>query len=137
MSGGFERALRSAVHAALSADAGLSATLNRVSDGAAERAAPPWAEVGEMLGSDWGAKDRPGREVRLTVTLFDRAQGADGGTRISALIAGVERVLDGLPRVIGGFETSGAVIVRTRLTQRSDGLRSAAIDLRIRGLQLS
>jgi hypothetical protein len=136
MSGGFERAVRVAVHAALTADVTLAASLNRVSDGAAERAAPPWAEVGETLGSDWGAKDRPGRDVRLTITVFDRGQGSDGAARIGDLLGAVETVLGALPRTIGGFETSGAVIVRTRMTQRSDGLRSAALDVRIRGLQI-
>lgn len=125
----FEQVVRSAVSAALMDDAVLLAGLNRVGDGGAAQAALPYAQIGEMLGSSWGTKDRAGREVRVSVLLFDRGDAA----RIAGLSAAAEVALSALPRLIDGWETGGAVILRTRLTQRADGLRAAQIDVRVRG----
>lgn len=123
-----EQVIRGAVIAVLEGDAWLARTLNRIGDGEGEDAPVPFASVGEASGSEWGSKDRPGREVRLALSLFDRGDGA----RLAGLVDAVEAALAAMPRAIGAVETGGAVVTRTRLVRRRDGMRIALIDVRVR-----
>lgn len=128
-----EAGWRAAVLAALARDPTWAATINRIGDGESDGAPVPSAWIGDVLGSEWGAKDRPGREMRLGLTLIDRGEGA----RIAALAAAAEAALLAMPRVVaasGGasWETSGVVVTRVRFARRRDGTRVAMIDLRVR-----
>lgn len=122
--------MRDAVRAALDAAPALSG-IHRIGDGDGEAAPVPHIIIGEALGSDWGAKDRAGRELRLGITIVDRGPAA----RIDAMAAAAEAALTGLPRIIDGWETSGVVVTRTRRLRRRDGASLALIDLRLRGLR--
>lgn len=83
-----EGAVRARALALLGTDAELGATIHGVFDGTPPRASAPYVAVGAAEGSDWGTKDRIGREVRLTLALYgagstidDRAAGRDRGDR--------------------------------------------------------
>ena len=129
VSGAAEAVIADAVLAALRAAPELAA-LNRIGSGEGERSPVPYAWIAEVSGADWGAKDRPGREVRLVLVIADRGEGA----RLDGLCAAVMAVLTALPRPIEGWDHAGARAVRARMTQRRDGLRLASIEVRVRVL---
>lgn len=124
-----EGAVRAALLEALRADAGPLAGLNRVGEGEGQAAPVPWCRIGEIAGSSWGAKERPGREVRATILIGDRGE----AERTAALAGAAEEALAVLPRTLAGWETGGVQIVRTRMAVARDGLRTAQIELRVRG----
>ena len=128
-----EAGWRAAVIAALGGNALWAASINRIGDGESEAAPVPSAWIGDVLGSEWGAKDRPGREMRLGLTIIDRGE----GERIAALTAAAEAAVLAMPRALaasGGaaWETGGAVVTRVRQMRRRDGTRVAMIDVRLR-----
>lgn len=128
-----EAGWREAVKAALAAEPRWAATINRIGDGESEGAPVPSAWVGDCIGSEWGAKDRPGRELRLGLTIVDRGE----GERLVALVAAAEASLLAMPRGLtassgAAWESSGTVVTRVRFTRRRDGTRVAMIDLRLR-----
>ncbi|WP_010161248.1 DUF3168 domain-containing protein [Sphingomonas sp. PAMC 26617] len=90
-----ESVLQAAVLANLRAVAGL----NGVYVGPPVRATPPFAELGELIAVDWGAKDRAGRELRVLVTLRDAGETA---VRLAALAASVGAAIEALPRDLTG-----------------------------------
>ena len=111
-----EQAVRARVLSLLMADEVLSGRIHGVFDGNPPRATAPYIGIGAAESSDWGTKDRPGREVRLTVTLF----GA-GESRDDEAAAGVERVANALRGAIDGWTIAGARIVRTRFAFAREG----------------
>jgi hypothetical protein len=128
-----EAGWRAAVRAALAEDPLWAATINRIGDGESEGAPVPSAWIGDVIGSDWGAKDRPGREMRLGLTIVDRGE----GERIAALLAAAEGALLAMPRALtvgdgAMWDSSGPVVTRVRFARRRDGTRVAMIDLRLR-----
>jgi hypothetical protein len=124
-----EGAVRAALLEALRADAGPLAGLNRVGEGEGRASPVPWCRIGEIAGTSWGAKERPGREVRATILIGDRGE----AERTAALAGAAEEALAVLPRTLAGWETGGVQIVRTRMAVARDGLRTAQIELRVRG----
>ena len=131
MSGAAEAVIADAVLAALRAAPALAA-LNRIGSGEGERSPVPHAWVAEVSGNDWGAKDRSGREVRLVLMIADRGEGA----RLDGLCAAATAALAALPRPIEGWDHAGARVLRSRMTQRRDGLRLASIEARVRVLEV-
>ena len=124
----FEILWRDALLAALGAVPGL----NRVGDGDGEAAGFPFAVLGEIVGADWGAKGRPGRELRFAVTVQDRGE----AERIAGLVAAVEDVLAAMPRVFPGWECGGVVVLKSRMLRRRDGVRVATLEARVRAMQI-
>lgn len=124
-----EVAVRGAVVEALRADAALMAGLNGLFDGAPVRATAPYGVVGDCIALDWGAKDVEGRELTLTVSLYD--VGETPG-RLAALLARIDPVLRGL-EVAGAWRIVSARLVRSRLarTGARDGWQAMA-DYRLR-----
>lgn len=135
MSGGETMAVeimaRDAVIAAFGGDGDLVGQVNAVFDGAPARATPPYVVVGECQGSDWGAKDIPGRELRLSVSLHDAGQ-ATG--RLAQMMARVDPVLQGLTNLGEGWRVVSARLLRSRLSRAPKGEAGwqAAIDYRLR-----
>lgn len=121
----FEILWRDALIAALASVPGL----NRVGDGEGEAAGFPFAVLGEIAGVDWGAKARPGRELRFAVTVQDRGEAA----RIAGLAGAVEAALAAMPRAFDGWECGGVLVLKSRMLRRKDGVRVATIEARVRG----
>jgi len=122
---------RDAVIAAFGSDGDLVGRVNAVFDGAPARATPPYVVVGECQGSDWGAKELAGRELRLSVSLHDAGE-ATG--RLAQMMARVDPVLQGLSHLGDGWRVVSARLLRSRLTRQPRGLAGwqAAIDYRLR-----
>ncbi len=122
-----EAALSVAVLAALKAAPGLAA-LNRIGSGEGERAPAPHAWISEISGTEWGVKDRLGRELRLVLAIADRGEAA----RLADLSAAAEAALADVPRPLGDWDHSGLRVVRVRTVQRRDGTRVTTIEARVR-----
>jgi hypothetical protein len=113
---GAEQAVRARTLALLSRDDVLAERVHGVFDGQPPRASAPYVAVGGAEGSDWGTKDRPGREVRLTLTL------AGVGSALDDRAAGrIERIAATLRGKADGWSIVGARIVRTRFAFARDG----------------
>lgn len=119
-------ALRQAV-----GQAGALAALNGVFAGPPVKASPPWAEIGEVLGTDWGTKDRAGAELRIAVTLRDAGETA---ARVQAMGAAAGAAILALPRVLAGWEVASVALARSRLAGTAPGRWSMTLDYRVRML---
>ena len=113
---GAEQAVRARALAVLASDAGLAGVVHGVFDGVPPRATAPFLSVGGAEGSDWGTKDRAGREVRLALVLHGVGEGSGGDA------AGrVEAAVGALRGPAGGWTIVSARAVRTRFAFTRDG----------------
>ena len=111
-----EGAVRARALALLGTDAELGATIHGVFDGTPPRASAPYVAVGAAEGSDWGTKDRIGREVRLTLALYG------AGSTIDDRAAGrIEAIAEGFRGPMEGWTIVGARVVRTRFVLIREG----------------
>ncbi len=125
-------ALRTACRHVLRDDPVLKAALNGVFEGPAVRASHPYAEVAETFATDWGTKDRRGREVRLAVLLHDAGETS---ARLVDLAEAVEAAVLAMPRDIGGWRIASLVFVRSRIAGERPGRWLASVEFRVRVLQ--
>jgi Protein of unknown function (DUF3168) len=114
MSGAYiaEADIRAAILQALRGDAALMTAINGVYDGPPIRASVPYAVVSDVTGIDWGTKDAPGRELVLTLSLYDRAE--DSG-RMAQLMAAIHAAMTSLPRSVSGWDIGSIIPLRSRL----------------------
>jgi hypothetical protein len=111
-----ERAVRARALAMLADDAALAGLAHGVFDGVPARASPPYVSVGLAEGSDWGTKDAPGREVRVTLALV-----GVGDAAADTAAARIEALVPGLRGAAGAWRIVGARVVRTRFGFAKDG----------------
>ena len=105
------------------------ATLNAVEEESPVSESAPWLGIAASASTDWGTKDRPGREVRIALELESRADEADAdGPLVSAI---EQRVLD-LPPFQSGFEIASIRFLRARSEERAGNLRGALLEFRFR-----
>ncbi len=132
-----EGAIRAAVVAALREDAALTALVNGIHDGAQVQASEPYIQVTECVGTEWGAKGLEGREVRLSLALFDKGETPGA---IAAMLGRVEaamRGVDGSAREgwrIVGMRFVRSRVARTAPSQRRDGGWQGVADYRVRAV---
>ena len=127
---GAEDALQRAVVTALAGVAGLGG----VYDGPPARAAWPYAAIGPIVSSDWGHKTGAGRELRLTLSIWD---GGDAPGRLHELMAAAQTALAAIPRALGGHDLVTLVYLRGRIARDPDGPWAAILDYRARTLATS
>lgn len=126
-----ESDIRAALIAELRGDATLSGQVNRVYDGAPEKARPPMVVVGECQGSDWAVKDRPGRELRIGIVIEDEIETP---VRISGIMPMVDAGVQRLAGTVAGWQIGSLVMIRSRLLRTNAGRWNAVMDYRIRVL---
>ncbi|MEQ1687014.1 MAG: hypothetical protein ABL874_00390 [Sphingopyxis sp.] len=122
-------AVKAALIAALRGDAALSALVHHIDDGEAKSLSAPYGRVADIVSSEWGAKDRPGHELRIELLFADRGDGA----RLDEIGAAACRVIATMPRIIDGWETSGFAVLKVRQARARSGINQVAISLRMRG----
>ena len=122
-----EGAVQAAVLAALAGVAGL----NRVEPGATVRASEPCATIEPLIASDWGTKDRAGRELRVAVTVRDLAERAG---RLHELAGAVEAVVIALPTALDGWRIVSIAFLRSRTASEKAGTWAATLEWRVRVL---
>lgn len=126
---GDEMAVRGAVLEALRGDAALAAMLNGVWDGPPVKASAPYVVLGECIGSDWGTKDRAGREVRVAMTVQDKRENADGLAALLALVDAAARRV-----TVPGCEMGAVALLRSRVLRARDEGWRAVVEYRVRVL---
>jgi hypothetical protein len=112
---GAEQAVRARALALLAGDAELAGLVHGLFDGTPPRVTAPYVSVGGTDGRDWGTKDRPGREVRLTLALVGVGE-ADGraAARIEAMLAALRGPAE-------DWQIVGVRVLRTRFAFQRDG----------------
>ncbi len=123
-----ENDLRAALIAWLSNDPAL-AGINAIEEEAPVSASPPWLGIAASASTDWGTKDRPGREIRVALELESRTDLTSGD---AALLGAIERRVLDLPPFHPGFEIASIRFLRARSEARADNRRAALIEFRFR-----
>lgn len=105
------------------------ATINAIEEEAPVKASAPWLGIAASASTDWGTKERPGREVRIAIELESRADeaAADG-----PLVDAIERRVLDLPVFHTGFELASIRFLRARSEEREGNLRGALLEFRFR-----
>ncbi|SEH17403.1 Protein of unknown function [Sphingopyxis sp. YR583] len=116
MTGGAAIALRGRALELLANDDALTGMVHGIFDGTPPRASAPYVTIGATEGSDWGTKDRAGREIRLTLTLIGIGSAAD-----DKAAGRVEAVVASLRGPAGAWTVVGARTIRTRFSFARDG----------------
>lgn len=114
-----EGAIRARVLELLAGDDVLAGMVHGIFDGTPPRASAPYIAVGAAEGSDWGTKDRAGREVRLTLLLVGVGSGTDGIGDAAAVR--IEAAVAAMRGPAGGWSVVGARTIRTRFTFAREG----------------
>ncbi|MEH3102164.1 DUF3168 domain-containing protein [Sphingomonas adhaesiva] len=123
--------LRAAVLARLRGDPAVAA--HRVVEGAGARAAAvPFVVLRDVAATDWGTKDRDGREVRVSLAVRDEGE---SGARAEAIGAAVEASLLAMPRTLSGWRVVTVVPVRAALLHEGGQRWAALVDVRCRMLE--
>ena len=103
--------------------------INAIEEEAPLTASPPWLGLAASASTDWGTKDRAGREVRIALELESRT---DQPASDAPLLESIEqRVLD-LPPFHEGFELASIRFLRARSEERENTLRGALLEFRFR-----
>ena len=103
--------------------------INAIEEEAPVTASAPWLGIAASASTDWGTKDRPGREVRIALELESRADEPDADGELVNTIE--TRVLD-LPPFFTEFELASIRFLRARSEARPNNLRGALLEFRFR-----
>jgi len=123
-----ENHLRGALVDWLRSDPALS-SLNAIEEEAPVSASPPWLGIAASGSSDWGTKDRVGREIRVALELESRT---DGPAIDTDTIEAIEQRVLGLPVFQTAFEIASIRFLRARSEERAANLRGALLEFRFR-----
>ncbi|OYY90511.1 MAG: hypothetical protein B7Y45_07820 [Sphingomonas sp. 28-66-16] len=129
MSAGAESTFHRAMLAALRGATDVGGAINGVFDGPATKASAPYAELGSLIASDWGTKDRAGRELRTLVMLRDRAEAP---ARLYALAAAADAAITAIDATLGDWRIASLVLVRSQIVGDRPGEWTAVIEHRVR-----
>jgi hypothetical protein len=104
-------------------------SINTIEEETPLHASPPWLGISASASTDWGTKDRPGRELRIALELETRM---DNPAADADLLTAIEsRVLD-LPPFPEGYEVASIRFLRARSERRDNNRRGALIEFRFR-----
>jgi len=123
-----ENDLRAALIGWLAADPALAA-INAIEEEAPLSVSSPWLGIAASASTDWGTKDRAGREVRIALELesYTDLTADDAG-----LLSAIERRVLDLPPFQPGFELASIRFLRSRSEARADNRRAALLEYRFR-----
>lgn len=122
-------AVQAAAVAALQAHPVLAQMLTGIYDGPPPRAAYPYISLGGGFVTDWSTKDVPGREVRLSVTIWDDGEEP---ARLHNLVSHGGDALAAMARDLPGWRVASNIFIRSILSREARGPRAALIEHRIR-----
>jgi hypothetical protein len=123
-----ENDLRAALIGWLAADPALAA-INAIEEEAPLSVSPPWLGIAASASTDWGTKDRAGREVRIALELESYTDLTAGD---ASLLSAIERRVLELPPFQPGFELASIRFLRSRSEARADNRRAALLEYRFR-----
>ncbi len=112
--------LQTALVAALKSDTTLAAMLapDGIRDGPARGASFPYIAIGDLSSRDVGAQDWPGREHRLSLTVWSRAGGRAEALDIMERIGVIS---DGISPDFGVFRLVNMARFEERVARGGDG----------------
>ncbi|MGE4371683.1 MAG: DUF3168 domain-containing protein [Xanthobacter sp.] len=112
--------LRAAIHAALSADAALTAQLGepRIFDVPPKDAPFPYVALGETVVSDWSTATEAGTEQALTLHVFSRS---GGRAEAFGLVALVQQALHDAPLAVAGHHLANLRATSAEVVREKDG----------------
>jgi Protein of unknown function (DUF3168) len=128
----FETRLRAVLIEWLRSDPALSGAINAITEEAPVRASVPWLGIVASASTDWSAKDRKGREVRVAFELHLRGDVPETG---ASLISAVEARIEALPQLHDGFVVITTQFLRARAEQRPANQRAILLEYRFRLLE--
>lgn len=123
-----ENALRAALIVWLRDDPEL-ANINAIEEETPISASAPWLGISASASTDWGTKDRRGREVRIALELESRTDETDADAPLLNAIE--QRVLD-MPPFHDAFEIASIRFLRARSEERENNLRGSLLEFRFR-----
>ncbi len=126
-----ENHLRTTLITWLRDDPALSA-INAIEEESPLKASAPWLGIAASASTDWGTKDRQGREVRIALELESRADEPDAD---AGLLKTIERRVLDLQPFHAGFELVSIRFLRARSERREFNLRGALLEFRFRILE--
>jgi hypothetical protein len=97
------------------------------------QAAYPFATVDAGLETDWGNKSGAGREVRLAVTIRDKAERSE---RVQSLQNEAAAAIEGLNRATANWAVVSLSFMRSRTVRENPSGWAAVIEYRARMLRL-
>lgn len=127
-----ENLLRTALIEWLRNDPALG-SINAIEEESPLGSSPPWLGIAASGSTDWGTKDRRGREVRIALELESRT---DDPAADAALVETIEQRISSLPREQSGFEVAASRFLRARSERRPNNLRGTLLEYRFRLLNL-
>jgi Protein of unknown function (DUF3168) len=112
--------LQVALISALKADSDLVAVLapDGIRDGPTRGAAFPYVAIGDWSSRDVGAQDWPGREHRLSLTVWSRA---GGRAEVLDIMERIRVISDGISRNLGAHALVNLARVEARVARGRDG----------------
>jgi hypothetical protein len=111
----------------LASDPVLAAGLNAVSEESPVAAQPPWLGIAATASADWGAKDAPGREVRVALELMLRDDDAEA---IADITDALERRVATMPAAQSGYRLAVTQFLRSRAERRAGNVRAVLTEWR-------
>jgi hypothetical protein len=123
------QAVQTAAVTALQTHPVLAQTLTGVFDGPPPRAAYPYISVADGLSSDWSTKTAKGREIRLTITIWDDGEEA---SRLHNLMGHAEEAIAAMARDVPGWRVASNVFVRSLIARDAAGPWAGLVEHRIR-----
>lgn len=123
-----ENHLRAGLIDWLRADPALS-EINAIEEESPLSTSPPWLGIAASASSDWGTKDRRGRETRIALELESRSDETHADAKLLAAIE--RRVLD-LPPFHTHYELASIRFLRARSERRDFNVRGALLEFRFR-----
>lgn len=116
----------------LAGDPLLAAGLNSLSEESPLAASPPWLVIAASASAEWGAKDMPGREVRVALELVARGDDAEV---IAGLTDALERRVATMPSAQSGYRLVVTQFLRSRAERRAGNMRAVLTEYRFLLLQ--
>ncbi len=120
-----------ALLAALEGHAPLAGGLNGIFTRRPDSATTPYAIIGETLVRDWSTKTEAGRELRLSLGIFDERERAG---RLGTLMAEAEAAIETMPRDLSGWRVASLVFLSGRILRDRDPWQ-AQLEYRMRVLE--
>lgn len=103
--------------------------INSIEEEAPLSASPPWLSISASASTDWGTKDRPGREIRVALELETLIDAPDAD---SSLLTAIEQRVLAFPPFHDAFEVASIRFMRARSEARRDNRRGALLEFRFR-----
>ena len=105
------------------------ADINAIEEETPITASAPWLGVAATASTDWGTKDRNGREVRMALELESRGDKPEGD---GSLLRAIEHRILEFPVFHSAFELASVRFLRARSEERAGNLRGSLLEYRFR-----